>query len=236
MSNIDWVFDGTGPEPAQTLTLDLDPTVDRDRHTLADRIRICRAALGTHAERSAWPLALKGGRLADADTGRVLTRHEVAALLSRAVAFGKAVGGSPDRLRPIDPPGNLVSAVFSHPPPNLPEVGDHEDVRLNELWTGFVIGWWSAWENQPVGVGKLVSMPGLDALAPVLGQDQHGRRVALGRILGAREGVPVNIGPPTVPEPLTVAPLLVGMERSGARTYKLDRQLEPEPVPVPTPA
>lgn len=198
---------------------------------LPARIARCQSAVAAFVEREGLPVARKSGRLVlITDDGlQTLTRHEVAALLAQAVAFQKfKPSGDFD---PSDPPGNLVSAVFAHPPESLPEMGDRPDARISELWAAFLAGWWTAHENGRVSVGKLAAMPGLDDLAPIIGNDLRGRRVALGRMLGERAGLPVEIEPEPA-ERLTVKPIHVGVERSGAKVYLLDPQHDREPVPA----
>lgn len=215
----DLIFTTEPALPVDTLNLDADLL-------LGQRVAICRNALGDLIERDALPVVQRNAKMMiDEGKGwRTLTRHEVAALLTRAVRFERQVGNT-FQTRQVDPPGNLVSAVFAHPPEALIDMASRPDNRTGELWVAFLSGWWLSHQSARVSVAKLAAQPGINDLAPVLGDDDHGRRVGLGRLLGERAGIPVEIEPEPA-ERLTVAPMEAGKERSGARLYLLDRRGE----------
>ncbi len=218
-------FETLNPEPTGRLYTD-------PRHPefqqLAQRLAICQRATLAYVRREGLPIGRRGDRwvISNAD-GSVtpLSRHEVAALVSASVAFLKPDTSEGRDVR-IDAPSNLVGPLHAHPPQALPELASAPGGGLAEAWVGFLGGWWSAWQSRRVSVANLVERPGVADLAPFVTDDDRGKRIQLGKLLGAREGAEFEIAPEPDADPLVVSPLIVGQQRSGAGLYILDKRSE----------
>ena len=221
----DLIFTDLHPDPNRPAII-----VGRGAEPFPARVVACRDAVSDYIEDASLPIARQRSKwmLDEGDGYRPMTRHELIALLVRCINFRDRPPDVSERASTVveprlnmNPPADLLAAVLNHPPPTLRDLGRQLDGQnFAELWSGFILGWWSHHETADVAVAKLAVAPGLDNLAPIIGGDEHGGKVGLGRLLTHRVGLPVEIA---TPDSLTVAPVeALTRERSGARRYRLD--------------